>query len=85
MRSPEHLAGLVERCERRPFVEAEVRAGMISRVPERHPKRIGVEDLARETGLARARTELGVMRKHAESDGLHPRVGEAEVRPGEVE
>ncbi|TYR63188.1 hypothetical protein [Streptomyces parvus] len=58
--SPEHLAVLVERYQRRPFVDAELWAGKIARSQEQHPGKNGVQALCEDTGLTPAHVEKGL-------------------------
>ncbi|MGW7094704.1 hypothetical protein [Streptomyces sp. NPDC054874] len=59
--SPEHLADLIDRYQRRPFTQAELWAGKIARSQERHPGESSVKDLCANTGLTRSHVEIGLL------------------------
>lgn len=65
--SREHLAELVERYKRRPFVDAELWAGKIARVLRQHPQGISEEDLTRKTGLTHDQIQREVMWQNTEA------------------
>ncbi|MEU6184189.1 hypothetical protein [Streptomyces coeruleorubidus] len=57
----EHLQLVQEQYRQRPFVDAELWAGKIERVLDKHPEGISQEELCRLTGLNPAQIELGVL------------------------
>ncbi|MGX5185744.1 hypothetical protein ACWKT5_23705 [Streptomyces avermitilis] len=59
--SREHLTQLIEQYKDRPFVDAELWAGKISRAIDTHGGRISSEELTAETGLTEAQVKLGVL------------------------
>ncbi|MGV9566026.1 hypothetical protein [Streptomyces sp. NPDC003480] len=65
--SREHLDELVEQYKRRPFVDAELRAGKIARVLRQHPEGVSEEGLARESGLTHEQIQRGVMWQNTEA------------------
>ncbi|MFJ5220172.1 hypothetical protein ACIP98_36470 [Streptomyces sp. NPDC088354] len=59
--SREHMAELVAQYKHRPFIDAELWAGKISRAIEAHGGKVSPEELAEETGLTEEQIEFGVM------------------------
>ncbi|MGW7527320.1 hypothetical protein [Streptomyces sp. NPDC054783] len=76
--SREHLAGLVDVYEQRPFVDAELWAGKIGRAVEARRGRIGPKELAGETGLTQAQIQLGELWHNLDARRWHRKFGKAD-------
>ncbi|MGW2090277.1 hypothetical protein [Streptomyces sp. NPDC001880] len=73
--SREHLAELVGQYKHRPFIDAELWAGKISRAIEAHGGRISPEELTKEIGLTEAQIDLGMMWQNLGAVRWHQRFG----------
>lgn len=65
--SLEHLAQLIDQYTRRPFLDAELRAGKVARALWQHPKGTSEEELVRETGRTADQIQRAAMRQNAEA------------------